>query len=281
MQDRARDLAWARERAVRIRRAINVYDSVVKLGDWVDCFHAFAIHPITQAVVCFHRRMLLTCPHAPKESFIYQHMKQIGYGEDPRVFVHYNKVYVLAHSKLSGFPIYKLYVDDDAPVTVKISLEDIPFGKNWMPFSQGSAILAVHSFAPFRVLAINANDGQAATVICEENYSLALPAPHDGYSMFRGGGNVLLEQGHLLGTGHMTIRPDFHAPFIWRSASSKFAPTLEMIDVRELRTDGFGVIDPTSLHRDADGKLWMGLSCSERDWFSGQRFASYLCELED
>lgn len=277
---------------MRIRQAIKVYDRTVALSDKVNVFHAFVIEPTSQQTHCFWRRMMLTGPLAAKESDIWraklkdtsmldEHLL-IEHGEDPRVFVHQDHVYMLARTESRGAPIYKLWSNHKKaeliPLVEDGRFDAVPFGKNWMPFSQGNAILAVHSFAPFRILTIDEFAGASTTILQPEECSLADVAAHDGYSMFRGGGNVLNWGGRLLGTGHMTVREDYHLPFIWRKGYAD-APQVEFIDVRAMRAEGFGVIDPTSLHKDADGKTWMGLSCSERDWFSGQRFASYLCEL--
>ncbi len=51
------------------------------------------------------------------------------------------------------------------------------------------------------------------------------------------------------------------------------------IDVKILTAQAFNVIDPTcffSLH----DKYYLGVSCSNRDWFYGQTYASFLLELK-
>lgn len=102
-------------------------------------------------------------------------------------------------------------------------------------------------------------------------------APHDRYTIYRGGSNALQHGEVVHGTGHITHAPHHHVPFLW-TLNGRFSH--RVLDVPSL-AEQFGVVDPTSLWHDASGRRWLSLGCSERDWFHAQRFATYIMEAPE
>jgi hypothetical protein len=157
-----------------------------------------------------------------------------------------------------------------------ISPPGLKVGKNWQPFLRDGMLFAVHSFAPLTVLEISA-DG-IARVAHEAPTQFWLPAPHDGFTMFRGGSNGIMSGDVLVGFGHLTATRDDHRPFVW-AIDGLMQITLSIPgSFFGLRSKGFRIVDPTSLFP-FNGRLHLGLCASEREWFYPQRFLDLLIEL--
>ncbi len=121
-------------------------------------------------------------------------------------------------------------------------------------------------------------DSGRATVRDEVDVEWNLPCHfygHIPYSMLRGGGNALLHDGALLGTGHATATGYRHAPFTWtmdgqQRMEIRFHPLFS-----DFYNCGFNLIDPSSLFIDGED-LYLGLTCTECDWVHAQRVTNLL-----
>jgi hypothetical protein len=200
-------------------------------------------------------------------------------GEDPRVVSDGKLAFILCRTfDASGrSPAeYKLAI---LPEGVERGIVPPPMlkgGKNWQPFLRDGRLFAVCSFAPLTVVEIT-REGQMH-VICQRATELWLPAAHDRYTMFRGGSNAMVGDDTVIGLGHLTRCRDDHRPFCWALDSSMRMTLAFSSAFFGLRAMGFNIVDPTSLFT-FDGRLHMGLCCSEREWFYGQRFLNLLVEL--
>ena len=180
------------------------------------------------------------------------------------------------HERRDGQDHYKVVSLPDAVETRITMPHGLKVGKNWQPFLRDGRLYAIHGFAPLTVFEIG-TDG-VAKVTGRKETELILPARHDRFTIARGGSNAVTEGDHVIGLGHFTTDRHIHWPFFW-----SLDPSLQIgITVPGLffglRKKGFNIIDPTSLFRH-DGKIFLGLCASERDWFYGQRFLNLLVEL--
>jgi hypothetical protein len=84
----------------------------------------------------------------------------------------------------------------------------------------------------------------------------------------------------VVGFGHQTLDPGRHSVFQWTfSPASRQVSIAFDLDFGPFADCGLKIVDPTCFfaHRD---KYYLGVSCSNRDWFYGQTFASLLLELQ-
>ncbi|MGD0907348.1 MAG: hypothetical protein ABSA96_07185 [Candidatus Acidiferrales bacterium] len=153
------------------------------------------------------------------------------------------------------------------------------YGKNWQPFVVGEKLYAVHGFSPFRILRIDVETG-LAEIVFEKSVGLDVVSPHDGYTHFRGGCSALVIEDKVVGFGHLTIDSGRHSMFQWTFSPSNGQVDLSFdLDIRPLTDWGLKIIDPTCFFS-FRGKFYLGVSCSNRDWFYGQTFVSLLLELQ-
>jgi hypothetical protein len=140
-------------------------------------------------------------------------------------------------------------------------------------------LYAIHGFSPFRILRIDAETGKS-NIVFEKDMGLNAVAAHDRFTCFRGGCSALVLADEVVGFGHLTTDAGHHSIFQWN-----FSPARQQIniscdlDVRFLTAQGFNIVDPTCFFA-SRGKYYLGVSCSNRDWFFGQTYASFLLELE-
>ncbi|WP_157862123.1 hypothetical protein [Methylobacterium sp. Leaf361] len=191
----------------------------------------------------------------------------LGSGNDPRIVTVGGRPIVLYRGALHDQTQYYLY-DMETRKTLAIQIEDdwFEYGKNWIPFDADGMIGAVHSFAPFRILQIDPNNGKGR-IVAENRNSFNPKAAHDNFNIFRGGSNALKMGNKLLGFGHATFNPWRHHPFLWEMSDDKVLITSASVDFDAIYCRGFGIIDPTSLFYGSDERIVLGICGSERDWF--------------
>jgi hypothetical protein len=109
---------------------------------------------------------------------------------------------------------------------------------------------------------------------------LDVVSPHDGFTQFRGGCSAAILKDRVVGFGHLTLDSGRHSPFQWVFSPSNGQVSLSFdLDTRPLADLGMKVIDPTCFFAFQE-KLYLGVNCSNRDWFYGQTFLSLLLELQ-
>jgi len=282
---------------LRPRRLVTVHDRYAELGELVDVFHSFC--PDGEALVCAFRRMRLASPgqdYLVRPAYFSEvHVttlrrqggalvsglaRRLTDGEDPRAFLLDGAPMVLVHRPRARATPYRL-CDLRRGTAVDLAVDPawgFAAGKNWQPFGFEGRLYVVHGFAPLRVLAFDPVTGRGEPVL-ERDVGLDFPAHYDGYTMFRGGTAVAVAGGGLAGLGHMTTEPGRHVPFAWRLAPDGTLALGLGSGFQPLADEGLGVVDPTSWFV-WDGRWHVGLSCSNRGWFSAQRFASFLAEID-
>jgi hypothetical protein len=200
-------------------------------------------------------------------------------GEDPRVVSDGQRAFILCRTfDASGqSPAeYKLAI---LPEEVERDIVPPPLlkgGKNWQPFLRNGRLFAVWSFAPLTVVEITHQGLMHVIHQCATEFWL--PAAHDRYTMLRGGSNAVVAGDTVIGLGHLTRCRDDHRPFCWVLDPSMQMTLSFSSTFFGLRAKGFNIVDPTSLFMFGD-RLHLGLCCSEREWFYGQRFLNLLVEL--
>lgn len=269
----------------------------VALGEEADLFHSFAFSG--GRMMCAFRRHLIRDVRFSSDPDLYRSriylqefclrtMRLVGEpdlcldpGEDPRLVDVDGRLFILSTAAPGSGLNYVLY-DVDARRTVNIvfeGAEPFVYGKNWQPFAHAGGLFAVHGFAPFRLLRIDTETGRAR-LVREVDTGIAEVAPHDGYSYFRGGGSAMVLGASVVGIGHFTRDQGRHSPFWWRFDTDRGQVQFGFdFDLSALRDAGYRIFDPTSLVVAGD-RAFVGLSCSNRDWFYAQSFASVLCEID-
>ncbi|MGN8097793.1 hypothetical protein [Methylobacterium sp. 22177] len=204
----------------------------------------------------------------------------LGPGNDPRIVNVEGRPIILYRGALHDQNPYYLY-DLSARKNLPIEIGDkwFSYGKNWIPFDDNGMLGAVHSLAPFRLLQINPNDGKGC-ILAEHRNSFEPRTAHDNFNIFRGGSNALSLCDKLIGFGHATFSPWRHHPFLWDMDVGGRINTITSTAFDAIFSCGYGIIDPTSLFRKSDGKFFLGICGSERDWFFDQRFVEALLPIE-
>jgi hypothetical protein len=291
-----------------ISRVIPVYRQFVRDRETADLFHSFAA--CGDEVVCAIRRHGIrdvynaaTPPPYESRIFLQQFdlpsgkfvadpsngqviapMEIMPVGEDPRCIGVGGRPFVLTANSPGQNLNYVLF-DVNAQKRINIEFRSgtsshVRYGKNWQPFVFDDELYAVHGFSPFRILKIDAATG-ACDVVFEKEIGFDLAAPHDKFTHFRGGSSALVLDGEIVGFAHFTLDSGRHMLFRWTFSPANGTVSLQCdVDTRFLTAEGFHIIDPTSFFA-FRGQLYLGLSCSNRDWFYGQTYASFLLELQN
>ena len=284
---------------MRIIRRTQVYAQLVQIGEAADMFHSFAV--CRGEVLCAFRRHVLVdmyggadfAAHYDSEIWMRRFDLAAGNwanapawrcqaaGEDPRLVVVRDRPYMLSAVPPGQDANYILYdVDADVARNVEVTGWTRPqYGKNWQPFVHNGELYAVHGFQPFRVLHIDVATGRAE-VVFERAVGLREVTGHDHFTRYRGGGAAIVVAGVVRGWGHATVDTGRHFPFGWNFSLDTGRFSLDLaFDTPAFERLGHHIIDPTGLFA-WDGRYFLGLTCSSRDWFYGQHFAGYLCEVE-
>ena len=267
----------------------------VPLGSQADAFYSF--FQLQGEVWSVHRRFNLDPPslaHSEEryrslivltryrrlDDGLHPHAERIlGAGEDPRVVSDGTQAYVLSRiyrREGQGTAEYRLFLLPAGREHDIVVPPGLKVGKNWQPFIKEGRLFAVHGFSPLTILELRP-DGEAH-VVHQQETAFGLPAPHDGFTMVRGGSNGLVCGDSVVGLGHLTVTRDDHRPFVWvLDAAARLTLSIPATFFA-LRSKGFNIVDPTSLLI-IDGELHLGLCASEREWFFGQRFLNLLIRL--
>lgn len=283
---------------MRVSRLIPIYTNFVRVGETADVFHSMTV--CGDEIICTFRRCRITdinewsSPYHSYESKILLQRFDLNRGtfvsdpeiisaegEDPRCIAIRDRPYILSATPPTGCLNYIL-LDVNERRCINVELEDrvsFNYGKNWQPFVLDEQLYAVHGFSPFRIVKINIDTGKSIVVL-EKDVGLNSLALHDKYTRFRGGSSALVVGDQVIGFGHITLDAGRHELFRWA-----FTPTRQLFDItydigpKVLRQSGLRIVDPTSLIQ-FQGHYYLGVSCSNRDWFYGQTYASFLLELE-
>jgi hypothetical protein len=281
-----------------IARSIPIYCQFVLAGETADLFHSFA--PVGNELICAFRRHKIVdfaewgaAPNFYESRIMRQPFdvqrgtatsppeEVMTMGEDPRCISVQGRPFLLSANPCGANFNYILF-DIESHKCLNVELTNRPgfkYGKNWQPFVADGKLFAVHSFSPFRILRIDIETGMAE-IVFERSVGLDAISPHDNYTHFRGGCSALVLEDKVVGFGHVTIDSGRHSLFRWTFCPSRGEVDLSFdLDVRPLTDWGLKIVDPTCFFN-FQGKYYLGVSCSNRDWFYGQTFVSLLLELQ-
>ncbi len=282
-----------------IARAIPIYSKFVRTDETADLFHSFA--PSGSELICaFRRHKIVDFAEWGVGQDFYQSQimlqsfdistgtpnsepkEAMATGEDPRCVSVGGRTFILSANPFGGYFNYVLF-DVERKKCLNIDVTNranFNYGKNWQPFAIDEKLYAVHGFSPFRILQIDVDTGKAAVVL-ERNAGLDGVSPHDNFTHFRGGCSALVLNDQIVGFGHLTIDSGRHSLFQWAFSPSTGQVSLSFnLDIKPLTNLGLRIVDPTCFF-DFQGKFYLGVSCSNRDWFYGQTFVSLLLELSE
>jgi hypothetical protein len=281
-----------------IARSIPLYYKFVRVGETADLFHSFA--PVGNELICAFRRHRIVDFNewGTRENFyesqtmlqrfdvatgspISQPKEAMARGEDPRCISVRDRPFILSANPCGGdfnYVLFDIHAKKCLNIVVTNSL-GFKYGKNWQPFVAGEKLYAVHGFSPFRILQIDVETGRAE-IVFEKNVGLDAVSPHDGFTQFRGGCSAIVLDDRIVGFGHLTMDSGRHGLFQWTFSPANGQVSLSFdLEIKPLTDCGFKIIDPTCFFPFRD-KFYLGLSCSNRDWFYGQTFVSLLLELQ-
>jgi hypothetical protein len=281
-----------------IARTIPIYYKFVRTGETADLFHSFA--PDGNELICAFRRHRIVdfSEWGTGENFyesrtmvqrfdvtdgtpISEPEEAMAMGEDPRCVSIEGRPFILSANPCGGKFNYVLFdIQNKRALNVEVTNRaNFKYGKNWQPFVVEGKLYAVHGFSPFRILRIDVETGQAE-VVFEKDVGLDVVSPHDGFTQFRGGCSAVVVRDHVVGFGHLTMDSGRHSAFQWVFSPSNGQVSLSFdLDIRPLADLGLKIIDPTCFFAFQE-KLYLGVSCSNRDWFYGQTFVSLLLEVQ-
>lgn len=227
----------------------------------------------------YSSRIILTAFRVEGEKIRLDWEEDLGPGEDPRVVSDGQQAYALYRcldmdgTAQGRYELLMLPAKRKKAVILPTSFD---IGKNWQPFIKDGRLFALHAFSPLTILEIDPEG--VARVAHESPTQYSFAAPHDRYTMVRGGSNGLSSRGLVMGLGHLTVTRDDHRPFIWALDGAMRINLTIPGDFLGLRAKGFNIVDPTSLFL-MDGRIHLGICASEREWFFSQRFLNLLIEL--
>jgi hypothetical protein len=283
------------ERPLGGARALFMRCIDVPLEGVVDAFYAFFV--LNGRLASVHRRFNLDLPgvshtparyrsvivlttYLPSRHGIHPESERVLFpGEDPRVVSDGTRAFVLCRvfdPEGTRAAEYKLAILPDGVERDIVPPALLRGGKNWQPFLRHGRLFALTGFSPLTVVEIT--EQGRMHVVHRSDAEFWLPAPHDRYTMFRGGSNAVVNQKQVFGLGHLTRCRDDHRPFWWALGKSMRMTIGFSSAFFGLRAKGFNIVDPTSLFL-FDGRVHIGLCCSEREWFYGQRFLNLLIAL--
>ncbi len=266
------------------------------INGMADAFYSFFV--LDERIYSVHRRFNLDIPRMSHTAELYSSViilseysdkdgnleklseEQLTHGEDPRVVSCGINAFIVCFSgsyKTSGNTSSIKVIQLPSRLEYQANLPDnLKPGKNWQPFIKEGILHVIHGFSPFIILKFDGSGAAHIEHYCETE--LGIPAPHDGYTMFRGGSNGLTLKSGVVGAGHLTTSRHEHRPFIWGISESKRLRVIIPTKTSGFREKGFNVIDPTSLFLWKE-KLYFGICASEREWFFGQRFWNLLIQI--
>lgn len=187
-------------------------------------------------------------------------------GEDPRCFIHRDKLYILNNffSRMTLF-------DYDSKITIKL-----PFpGKNISFISRDDELYIIHYIKPFIMYRVDLHTGGVHVVDVSEN-------GRDEQLLYRGGTpGYKLSDDIYYGYGHKTyITNDnilMHDIFRWDVDFRGGKPTMEIKDVVQ-PSNSRCICDPTSVIK-MDNKTFLLTAESDKSWFCDQDYITNVYQV--
>jgi hypothetical protein len=205
--------------------------------------------------------------------------KYIGLGADPRIVSDGKNcyAYVIGYGKAEHPAL--LYCEKDDSLHRIEAPQGFDWGKNWQPFIKDEKLFIVHELMPYSIYEVDLDTYRLKQILFIDT-DLGLPAHFTNHTMFRGGANAIAKGEYLYGLGRASAQPYKHIPFFWSSHKNQ-APLIQFTDLfNALSQKGFSIIDPTSFFEDEDGRVYIGLACSQTCWFHEQKFLNLLVVID-
>uniref|UniRef100_A0A7S2M616 Uncharacterized protein n=1 Tax=Skeletonema marinoi TaxID=267567 RepID=A0A7S2M616_9STRA len=186
---------------------------------------------------------------------------------DPRAFFWNNSAYALAwriNRKDHDNFLYNLGTGEEFPLNHCIRGYR---GKNWVPLVYHEQLYIVHRLSPHLMyFKYDAHNGCQEPSKNEENKT--------SIDEWRGGSNfVPFGPTSMIAFGHRTINGNTHVPYLihvdmteTNEIQSTIARKRQLLLTQDKKKNWSGILDPTSLWWDEDGKLWMGTTRTSGSW---------------
>jgi len=171
----------------------------------------------------------------------------------PKLFLHYISTCLL-------------FVDLSTPFAMEMKYNSR--GKNWVPLVYRDQLYVVHRLSPHLMyFKYDAHNGCRKPIDDKENEETSIDE-------WRGGSNfVPLGPTSMIALGHRTIDGNTHIPFMIHVDMTKTneiqatsARKRQLLPTQVEEKSWSGILDPTSLWWDEDGKLWMGTTRTSGSW---------------
>jgi uncharacterized protein DUF6745 len=184
----------------------------------------------------------------------------LGPGEDPRLFIHGGKAYVLTFL-LRGLDMEYFLVEVETGKRVKLLHGSQYGGKNWVPVMGQSGLWVIRSVVPLVILEVDPETGQCRTVASWDD---------DAITEYRGGSPAWRRGNQIVGFGHRTHHQHWHSPFHYAISLQDWS-----IEIREtVMAEPWNrcVVDPTSYWEDRlvccrTGEGWIKIQPTEHGIF--------------
>lgn len=186
-------------------------------------------------------------------------------GEDPRCFIHRDKLYIL-NNYLNGGNL----VDYETNLQLKLNLS----GKNFSFISHADSLYIIHCIKPFRLFKIDLNSGLIQSVEVHDdgkNYNYEYRGGTPGYKM---------GESSYYGFGHRTYYVDGnlrHDVFQWIVRFDGVRPTIKIVEVAQ-PPNSKNLCDPTSVIN-VDGIDYMITAESDYAWFQPQDYVNNVYKI--
>lgn len=127
----------------------------------------------------------------------------------------------------------------------------------------------------------NLDDG-ICKIIKSVKTSFNILSHHDKYSSFRGGSNSLFLNNNYYGLGHFTAKRYIYMPFVWQYDLISNSINFSFLNsLKSFYDIGFNIIDPVNIFEDPNGKKYISLDCSVRDWFYEKEFMQLIIPIKN
>jgi hypothetical protein len=189
-------------------------------------------------------------------------------GEDPRVFIHNKKLYILDNYHNDMY-----LIDYDTNRHFKINIS----GKNPSFISHKNQLYFIHYIKPFTLYKLDLNNGVITNVEVEDDKETFNYEYRGGTPAYK------LNKNEYYGFGHRTYFDSKgilkHDIFKWIISFKNYKPTIRIEKNIKQPDNSQNICDPTSMI-EIDNKKYLITAESDRAWFEEQDYITNVYEIK-